>query len=80
MIDGFTVLAFGFCAMVALLDNTPVALVGIIEAHTCAVRIAEKYHGSGRIDGHAVAVMVGARGAVVWIDRAAFAVPATRRC
>jgi hypothetical protein len=77
IIDGFTVLAFGFCAM-AMFPQDPTVLFGVIEGHSCTVVMAGRYR-AGTIDGHAIAIQADKPGAVVWIDGVPTAIRMTYR-
>jgi hypothetical protein len=81
MLDGFTALAFGFCAAVVLDDGQDVVALGYVASEHCVVRMyAGDSHGDTvNINDHDVGIEMIDGGAVVHIDDLEFVVPKTEK-
>jgi hypothetical protein len=77
--DGFTALAFGMCAQMALAQGQDLIELGEVIAGTCEthVYLGDSHGQTAHIHGHDIGVTIFGAGAEVWIDGRKFIVPKT---
>jgi hypothetical protein len=79
MLDGFTALAFGFCAALTLDGGQDIVAVGYVASGQCVVRMyAGDSHGDTvTINDHDIGIEMIEGGTVVHIDDLQFTIPKT---
>ena len=79
--DGFTALAFGFCAAITMYHGTELIDFGDVVAGQCETfaLIGDSHGQTARIKGHDIGVDIFDGGAEVVVDGLKFVVPRTSR-
>ncbi len=77
--DGFTLLAFGFCAALTIDGNQDVVALGYVSSDTCIIRmeVGDSHGETVTINGHEVGIEMIEGGAVVHVDELQFVIPKT---